>query len=353
MPHGVLDARHESYRLSPRVLVAMAGHLSLIPALRRDGYARSWGSALHHIYLLSCIELSGAKVVITWIDNYSRTWWLSSILRGKARVISVQNGIRYFESRFLWSRDDSTNRFFLQDFLCFGEHERQLYEAQGARVERFHPVGSMRGSYFRFELKPTPSALVYDLCLPSTWTPSDGWGAFDFSEWRPFVESADETLVEFLAQYVFERDVKLAVALRSSDPREVDYFRRRFGEKAHLAQRDDSAMSTYALMDESDVVVSTSSTTAFEAMGWGKKVLFGDYIEADWGHFPVEGLWVDRSTAYSDFARHLDSIRDMELAEFAKASRDAAHFLMAYDAELPAHRYLQALVLAELAGSTE
>lgn len=346
LAHAVLPARGEAFYLTPRVLWRMlkhAGRFDWRRVLRSGG--RGILGELYKVHLLACVDAVEPKVVVTWIDN---SWLFHKISRSypKADFYAVQNGGRSIGCVTTNPplRDPGGYVISMPDFLCFGDYEAALYRSHHHQVDRFHPVGPLIGGYYR-SLKPLPQGPPeFDLCLVSQWR-----GYFMEGDAYPEVKKTIATLGEHLSRYLEERDVKLCVATRSSDPAERAYYEKLYGSRVTIVTPDDEVLplSTYEAMDKSAVVVCFCSTVALEAFGWGHKVLFCNLFKHAESYSPREGPWSIEEPSYEGFREKLDGLRAMSAERYRAAAGEFARHAVRYDR--PAHLYLRDLIVRRLA----
>lgn len=338
--HAVLPSRREVLFVSPHVMwqwVLCIGRYAgrdLIDPTRMLG-------TLYRAHLLACLRVMHPTVVVTFIDNSYPFQWASRRMPGVS-FIAVQNGARCVHDVTDWlpPRPDPGSVISMPLLVCFGEWERDLYRAHGHDVDEFLPVGSIQGSYFaeRYREEAEPA---YDVCLVSQWDPSVMLeGAF------PAMRRGVDELTGRLKEYLADRSLKLAVALRSRLPEEAAYFRQEFGESAQIVAADRPAMATYRAMASSRVSVSFCSTAGVEAFGWGARALFCNLSGDPGFDFPREGPWRITDGEADEFASRLDELLAMEDAAYRQASAEAAHYVMAYDPLRPAHVVVRERVLS-------
>jgi surface carbohydrate biosynthesis protein len=339
MDHAVLATRREEVYLSGRVLWRWLRNLRYLEAAKGRG-ARGLAGRLYRVYLLSCVECIAPDVVVTFIDNSYPFQWVS-LHYGHASFIAVQNGLRYRKSVGEWLPFGGP--ISLPTFLCFGQHEVDLFTSTGHQVGRFVPAGSMRGGYYRSEIVPQPLPKRHDICVVSEWEHhlmSEGT-AF------PEVQRGLNGMNALLRRYVSERpELKVCVGLRSADPDEAGYYERLFEGRAEVVPSDMAAWSTYRAMDESEVAISFASTATTEAFGWGSKMLACNLSGDPDYDFPVPGPWSFTEGGYEAFAAQLDSVIAMGEVEWRERSVEAARYVMNYDPARPPHVVLRELVAA-------
>ena len=267
------------------------------------------------IYLLSCIECIKPKVVLTFTDNSGLYQWLSRTYK-KCVFYAIQNGCRNDAKRLHYkSYENSDEKNFtrsihftdriisMPNFFCFGNYEVNLYKKHEHDVDNFYPVGSLKASYYKSCLSKTkPVDVRFEICLVSD---------ILIRNLERFVQSRFEqgvvALHNLTRQYVNEFQVDICIAMRSGNETdqkiEADYFLDKFGEKVKLFKRFESQWSTYIAMECSAVIIASNSTSAFEAFGWGKKVLFCNMSGDDFYQTPVPDLCEVNQIDYKIFKK--------------------------------------------------
>jgi hypothetical protein len=234
-------------------------------------------------------------------------------------------------------------------FYCFSEYEPELYVEFRHDVDTFHVVGSIRADYYRTTFAPRrESRCIHDLCIVSEWEAS----LFEANTPFPAIGAGLTLLYRHLGRFVSEHEYGVVVALRSDDPRESAFFRDLLGTRAQLVKADRPAMSTYAAMDDSAVIVALNSTAAREAFGWGKRVLFCN-LTGDSGYGPprTDPLWLVDRPEYAAFRDALRSLLSLSDEEFVSRSRKAGPFMMKHDLARPSHAVIAHDVRAALEGA--
>ena len=100
-------------------------------------------------------------------------------------------------------------------------------------------------------------------------------------EWLKNEEKIEKKLIEYILRYIsLNKNLRIAVAFRPQindlgKEKEFHFFSKYLsGLNINYIEHDTDSFSTYKTMEASKVIVANISTCAFEAMGWGKRVLF-------------------------------------------------------------------------------
>lgn len=340
----ILPVRRERFYISLPIAARMLKNLPRLGNLTFGQFFR--------IYLLSCIEHMRPKAVVTFMDN---DIFFQALSRDypRAAFIAVQNGVKPLESvtspprhplGWLPEPPKMGSKISLPELFCFGLYEEEIYKRYGHEVDRFHPVGSLVGGYYKSEISDGSGRIDYDVLLVSQFRASiSNDGAFSY------LKKGLDTLHDFLARYAKTRPLRFAVAFCSKDPAERAYFEGIFGKDVAMVPYAREELSTYAAMDRAKVVVSLSSAAAYEAVGWGKKVFFCNFTGTPARDCPRSGFWSIESPDYPRFKEKLDRLLAMDQAEFERLTADTRRYLMNFDPHRPAHAVVRERVLEALA----
>lgn len=329
--YAILPARYEKFYISREILFNFIKNF-IGRYLRYKKYR-----SLYFIYLLSCVECIEPKIVITFIDNNFLFHMISSVYR-KAVFYTIQNGTR--DSDSLPAPLLFGTVFPISNYVCFGDYEVDFYNRHGYIVDKFHPVGSLIGGYYKSEVLRGKSDNKFDLCLVSQWRRS-----IMFGNQYPEFKASIATLDNFLKRFIDETRLTLCIAACSNDQQEKDYFKRIYGNHAQIINLDRTNGSTYLAMDNSSVILTFCSTAAYEAFGWGKKVLFCNFSGDCINDFSLQGFWSLRDNRYESFKVSLEYLLNLDYSKYVDFTREAARYVMNYDFEMPAHKYIRKRIL--------
>lgn len=351
VPHQVMSVRGEQWVAGWRVWAGVLHGLRLIDWrwVRHDprGPVRALRGELFKAYLYGYLCALRPRVVLTFIDTSWHFMWLSRNYRG-ARFFAVQNGVRS-----AWNLVDDRpppphvgHVMSMPALFCFGDYERDLYTRLGQQVDLLVPVGSLRADWYLSRVAPVRPSRACDICLVSQWLVAmvEDAGVF------PDIQQSLRTLDGYLVRYLDERAATACVALRSADPREQAHFVRTYGDRVAIPPRDPAAMSSYAVIDRSEVTLSMDSSIQREAYGWGKKVLFCNYSGREVNRSsPVIDLCYLDQEGYERFRDRLDRLLAMPADDYRAAIADNARYLMRCQPDEPSFDMVRARVL-EAAG---
>jgi surface carbohydrate biosynthesis protein len=342
--YSILSTRFEDIHITPRILFRF---LKRILGIKKQ-FFKNIKRESYRSYFLSCMEGIQPKVILTFIDNDPTFCWLSKAYPA-ADFYAIQNGVRC--SLNLWDLlpliGDQKERLELTNFVCFGQNEMVIYPKYGHKIDHYHVVGSLKGSYYKYFLRQEDEQKKFDLCLVSQFR----YEIF-FNNAHEFFRRASITLHQFLKQYLENNpNLTFCIALGTKIPEEVEYYQKLFGKRAKLFfQHENDFYSTYQAMNISRVVIELDSTAGVEALGWGNKVLFCNFLNEpcfDFYFFERPQLSV-KVSEYSQFADKLTELIQMDEEKYRKLTAADRKYLMNYDPQNPVNLYMRSLILEKL-----
>lgn len=261
------------------------------------------------LYWAAVIDLMSPKLVITFCDN---NWKFQALSRlcSKSKFMAIQNGVRS-SWNFVVDAPKEQLRFnkkiSMPLLLTHGKVDAEMYERYGATIDQLTSVGSLRSSWFYESV--LPKRLLepfenYSLLLISQWEISHMSG-----DQYPELRKSIELTCDFLNAWLFTRGHSIAIALRTYDPAELDFYKKSMPDiKIHFIEKNYKNMNSYFFAYLSDLVITLDSTLGREVYGWGKKVLFVNFTGSSLYETPVEnGCYID-ITKYNIFSRVLDTL---------------------------------------------
>ena len=139
-------------------------------------FLKNYNGNIMTAYLASLMEIINPKVVLTNIDNSIKFSDLARILERKMKFLAIQNAARWdineWKLRYKKNKTktDFSKKFYIPNFLCFGQFEIDHYKHHGIEVKNFFKVGSLRlANFLRYinKNKIKIEKSTYDICLLS------------------------------------------------------------------------------------------------------------------------------------------------------------------------------------------
>ncbi|HIF15600.1 MAG TPA: hypothetical protein EYQ86_09955 [Bacteroidetes bacterium] len=276
------------------------------------------------VYQYSRIEYYQPSIVITFIDNSSIFQWISRHY-SKSNFFAIQNGNRSKKELTLDFKNNLTT------FFTFGDYEKKQYYKYGHNANVFAPVGSFISAIYCNEIIST-DINKYDICLVSQHKLAI-FNDIKNDELKNNLELIDNNLSKYLTTHKNLSLLVLCRYTRDSDGGkfEQEYFNSVYGQKAKLYFQDNFEYSTYKGMAESSMIISCYSTSATEASGWGKKVLFCDYSKNNIFADYKTGIWLTTNSEYNVFSDIVTKIISMDKAKYKDLTGDYFNHIMNYD----------------------
>ena len=313
---AIIHCRGEALHINPRLLWQ-----SLLLLRQTAGNPK-------YAYVLALLKAYRAKVVLTFIDNNNTMGALQHL--SSATFISIQNGMR---TAFTLQGTPPIKRMPL--FYCYGQRDIDLYQSCHVKTQAFFPTGSLKGGYFLDNVVQKTAQTHYDLCLISQYISSQHTHTTN-----PLLLDGIQKITDYFFRYLQENpQLKACVALRGSTEHadETAYYRHLSQSTLHpvtLISQKGQPFATYQAAYDSQILVTYHSTLGFEALGWGKKVLFG----AGTAEISPPHSWLfkeDSSTiirlealSYTEFCRKLKTLHTLSNTHFQQQTQMTRQYVM-------------------------
>jgi len=298
------------------------------------GFFKIYWNALYYVSVLKYLN---PKVVISYIDNGS-DFQLAGRLYTQPKWFFIQNGTRWpslLQYPYLPKPPDRRSTIYLDNWFCFGASEADLLRRYGHIVNNAYPVGSLLASWYKSHLRTAENDKTFDICLISQQAPhimNDKTNQFRFAVTR---------LESYIKRYVQENRLSLAVAMRSHEPEELKHYNELYGSSAQIFPNDRIAMSTFVAIDKSRVTLSVTSTAAYEAFGWGSKVLFCNFSGDPNYDTPIAGDWCLNVNSYELFSEKLTRLLEISEDNYLAETLEKRIYFMTCDAFKPAYQAIR------------
>ncbi|MDE2027116.1 MAG: hypothetical protein KGJ11_01075, partial [Candidatus Omnitrophica bacterium] len=258
---------------------------------------------------------------------------------------AVQNGIRR-----RWNLKDSLapvplpgSIISMPMLVCFGQYDVELFKRCHHQIDYYHPLGALKAGYYKSVLSKRNGVYEFDVCLISEWDEAIASGGF-----LPAFGKGLTVMNGFLSRYLKEEKRTGCVALRSNNKKEKDYFLSQLGGQMTLVDNNSNELTSYNTVDRSRVSISLVSTLAYEAFGWGARVLFCNFTGDDQYDFPSPGIWSTSEGHYESFKAKLDLLMTVSQEEYRWKTKEAAAYVMNNTTAIPPHEFIRKLVLEQI-----
>ncbi len=127
-------------------------------------FVKYFNNNLFSSYLMAIIKTINPKIILTTIDNSYKFHEIAEILSlEKINFIAIQNAARYDleENNLLFKKKlikkNFNKRFFIPQFICYGDHVEKEYRKNKIRVGEYYKFGSLRLSNYLSFIKQKKS----------------------------------------------------------------------------------------------------------------------------------------------------------------------------------------------------
>ena len=296
------------------------------------------------VYLVSLIEVIRPKVVITSIDNSFKFFDIAKILEKKTNFIAIQSAARtdVLEYNYLYStkklKDNWLEKFYIPNFFCFGDYEKQLYKQLNIKVKNIYPIGNLRlaNSLYKTKTESNSSKKYgFDICLIADVTkPASDKSIKNNIIYSKLCESGDlergyVQIVKYTVKFCIKNNMSLVIPLKRDKKIlsqahifAIDFFKRNFNEeefdyiKKKLLEKDRDSFTSFKAVLNSKVVVGTSTTLLRDKLAAGGKILSCNLTKADIYNFPINGICTLNNCSYEEFEKRLLEIFSMSHENF-------------------------------------
>jgi surface carbohydrate biosynthesis protein len=323
LSYTVLPVRQEYFNLSFQIIGLCFKNWLKFTLLVYSGKRLNCRGILRNGYYLSCIEYIEPSVVIAVIDNSALFFALAKYYK-KAKFISIQNGCRIYQDIGM-----SPCKSNIYKFMCFGNYEKDLCSKYKFDTKTYYPVGSLRGGFYKYHLSQNIKS-SFDICLVSQFRVIYGDNDYEFKQ---CLNSINDYLSRFIKENITN---KLCIASESDSNVEEEYFKKYY-DNAKYISNNRAKFTTYMCMDISDVIIAYNSTAAFEAFGWGKKVLFCNLMKSEDFRFPIPDMCLIGQNNYEIFKKKLNYLLKIDYAYYKKENQKHFKYFMNYDSKYPPH----------------
>jgi surface carbohydrate biosynthesis protein len=292
---------------------------------------KSIKSTINKAYTKSTLLIYKSKAVITMIDNNIDFHWASKNING-LHFIAIQNGFRLAYV--------TSNKFFLNHYFCFGQHEIDTLPKQGHKINKFYPCGSLIADTNL--AKHRDVSIKYDILIISCWRGNIGYT----KEVRDTMMSMKKMDL-LIAKYLSERkNMKAAIILRSEKNSEhwfipelkmdeETYYKNIYKDSAIIVQNDFKNKNIYKLILQSNLLISTLSTALIEGFGIGKKILLCNFTGVEDYHIDFPPEITTKIDDFSSFSKLLDKIFSIPNSEYSEFYNKLQTYYMNFDPVKP------------------
>jgi len=341
----------DTIHLTPTLVVRTLFHIEKNDWIQvlTNGSVKSFISKAYLRYILSCIDLTQAKVVLTFIDNSGLFWSLSRI-DTKRTYYAIQNGARTTACvRDSLPLPPHRNAIIsMPYFFCFGQRDIDLFTRYRHRIDNYYPVGSLIGGYYKSSVL-SEQKICFDLCFISQWHAhffcEIVGDDFCSKEWKR-VRAGLDKLNCFLLKFIEETGLNLIICPRNdNDADEIAFYRNIYGDKASISEANRKDFSTYRIIDRSRLAIALNSTTLSEVFAWGKKVLWCNMTDDEHFEMPEAGVSYFHCDDYDAFKERLLLLLAMPQDKYESVTCRDARYINNFNPDNPPHEVIRSRIM--------
>ena len=239
-----------------------------IPILIKSLFNRK-SKSFYLNYLITFIEMSESKIIISFIDNHTPFYLLKKFFKDK-KFISIQNGYRGGHGDFF--DEKITHKYSFMKLSA--DYILTFNESTGKEFNKFIDskiitIGSFRNNIFAISKKKYKNSLAFiSSYAPSNLVISDLNEQIIFS--REFFY-AEEVVIKFLLEYCNKKSLDFYVIPRLKND-EVNNFLLSFDKNKVQILDKKNRYSNYQYINEFDYLVGTETTMTYEALSRRQKI---------------------------------------------------------------------------------
>jgi hypothetical protein len=302
-------------------------------------------NSIYTCYLISLIEIINPRIVMSNIDNslkYSDIINFYQDKKNKIKFLTIQNAARYdviindlyYKKNFFFK--NINKKFFIQNFLCFGKYEIDLYKKYDITVKNFYTVGSLCLANFLQYIKENKIKIKKNLYKLSVLAevPLDIIGVKNN-------EYAFVQVIKFTIQYCQKNNISPKFVWKSDDiTDQINIYEKYLPAEDIMFIRDNVILrknknyTSYMTIFQSEVLIGMASTLLREKLSLGEKVLCCNFSGSKVWEFPIKGICYIEKSSYKIFEKKLDKILIMNSSEYIKKLKKKSQFLMVYNKNL-------------------
>ena len=299
-------------------------------------------------YCIKYIELSKAKIIITFIDNNFLFYRLKKHFKSKI-FISIQNGHRMaFGDMFGLLRQKKTREKLSANMIfTFNKHIAKEYKKD--ITSSFAYVGSLKNNYFK---KTSLKSNKKNLLFISAYRPIMSLILNKFVSSNDYEEKCGKKyklkhrqginfdIPKILKKYCFEKKLKLIILGASNNMKEKYFYDNLLKTKNYKFIFKKNTFSNYKEIDKSNLIISTYSTLGYEAFSRGKKICFfspsiskfENSYSFGWPYLKTKkGFFYSNEISYDSICKILDKIKIMSNSLWLKKISPIQKHIMVYN----------------------
>ena len=320
----VLDLREKEVNIS----------IALLCLLDRDLSAQN--------YAVRYISVVKPKLILTFIDNFPPYFRLKKQFPN-IRTILIQNGIRSEHGDLFGSlpKNSELKDNHVDHMFVFG---KAVGEAYGKFISgEVVPIGS-----FKNNLSPRKNSKSQTIAYISTYRPeiSEKFIVPDSAPGNPVsyqaITARRERTISFIAEYCKQYNRQFVIIGKSENfDAEKRYYQNLLQNYSWKLEPRRTSMSSYEVLNESEIIVFTSSTLGYESLARGKKtaaflvdaeLLNVQALKFGWpAVFADDGEFWTHQLDEKRFAEILDYLTSVSQSDWERVCSETMKDIITYD----------------------
>jgi len=294
-------------------------------------------SNLSTIYFSALIEKINPKLVVTIIDNSGYFSNVAKLLHHKYKFLAVQGAARYEIRHF-------SNKFFIPEFACFGEYEKDSYNQHDSTVGVFNYCGSLKQSYYlKSNIRNSKKNEKYDIALLAEASP--GWSKeYPYALCKKLEETIGKTAL-YTLRLAKKNKLRLIFVGKGENShsyqREILFYKKYLSEDFYIQPRFKEDFSSYVNTENSKLIIGMASTLLRENLGAGRKVLSCNFANDQIHNFPVDGICNFKNDNFEEFEKRVLKILSLSHDEYFKNLNKGKNYVMRYDTKNHAYNLIE------------
>jgi len=286
-------------------------------------FVKYFNNNLFSSYLMAIIKTINPKIILTTIDNSYKFHEIAEILSlEKINFIAIQNAARYDleENNLLFKKKlikkNFNKRFFIPQFICYGDHVEKEYRKNKIRVGEYYKFGSLRLSNYLSFIKQKKIKLrknFFDVSFLSGYSVDK-----DEKYNESGIDYAWAKMCIYTIRFCIKNNLKFAFIAKGSNKtnkkKELNFFKKYLSKdefkylKKSILPANVKKYISYKAIHESNVVTGVVSTMLQDKLALKGKVLVCNFTNHKTWDFPIKNFCFLKKPNYQSFEKRLSMI---------------------------------------------
>jgi len=296
-------------------------------------------------YFLALIEIIEPKIVLTFIYNDFKFFKFAKIksLNKKIYFAAIQNGSTYQikENVYFFKKKqleiNFNKKWYIPHFFCHGKYDIKLYKKYKLKISNFYAVGSLRLSRAVNKIKKNYKIKKnkYDLCLLSDFgAPRIKINNIKVND-EEMVYNGFLKLTKFTIKYAIDNKCKF-IFLFKGKTGEIKWYEKNLDNKEFnflmknsSLKKEKKSTSSYQILQQSKLAISTMTTMLRENLSLNGKILSCNFTQNSIYDFPVSGIsTINKPCGYDYFKKRTNLLLKMSKSQYLNKMKDKGNYLV-------------------------